>query len=78
MEHARKRIMRCKHPTPCELCLTDCRRAEITAKEDKIRSDLLTACEEAIDLIKTLEYDGEPVRKNNYKTIETAIAKATG
>ena len=40
--------------------------------------ELLKACEEAIDLIKTLEYDGEPVRKNNYKTIETAIAKATG
>ncbi len=42
------------------------------------RDALLTACKEAIDLIKTLEYDGEPVRKNNYKTIEAAIAKAAG
>ena len=46
-EHARKRIMRCEHPTPCELCLTDCKRAELIAKEDKIRSDLLAACKEA-------------------------------
>ena len=50
-EHTRKLIMRCEHPTPCELCLTDCKRAEITAKEDEIRSDLLAACKQARDYI---------------------------
>ena len=45
----RKRTMRCEHPTPCDLCLTDCKRAEITAKENEIRSNLLTACKRLID-----------------------------
>ena len=44
MERTRKLIMRCEHPTPCDLCLTDCVRAEIAAKEDEIRTELLDAC----------------------------------
>ena len=51
MEQTRKRTMRCTHPTPCEICLTDCKRAEITAKEDRIRPDLLAACKQARDYI---------------------------
>ncbi len=45
MEDHRKRIMRCEHPTPCESCLDDCKRAELTAKEDEIKKELLKACE---------------------------------
>ena len=83
MEHARKRIMRCKHPTPCELCLTDCRRAEITVKENEIRSELLTACETSAACFRKLANvamlsSSKPVLIDNAEIIEAAIAKATG
>ncbi len=51
MEQMRKRIMRCTHPTPCEICLTDCKRAEITAKEGEIRADLLDVCKDLLFLV---------------------------
>ena len=38
--------------------------------------DLLAACEKAMELIEALEYDGEPVRENNYSFLAAAIAKA--
>ena len=41
--------------------------------------ELLGACEEAVELIsQSLEYDGEPVRGNNYKFLIQAISNATG
>ena len=84
-EDTRKRIMRCEHPTPCELCLTDCKRAEITAKENEIRSDLLAACKASVRL-KDLwcfqsdkpEHQGESEALGTMLyTLEAAIAKAT-
>ncbi len=52
MEH-RKRVMRCEHPTACESCLDDCRRAEIAAHENQVKDDLLAACRDAL---KKLEW----------------------
>lgn len=81
MEQARKRIMRCTHPTPCEICLTDCKRAETTAKEDRIRADLLAVC------VRAKRYLGDSTvlaalsahtvsRTSVAKQLEAAIAKA--
>lgn len=73
-KHTRKLIMRCKHPTPCDLCLTDCKRAEVTAKENEIRSDLLDACKEAIKctIVKSVDR-----RLSVIPNLKAAIAKAT-
>ena len=37
---------------------------------------LLEACKDALELIGDLEYDGEPVRENNYRFLKAAIAQA--
>ncbi len=84
MEHARKRIMRCKHPTPCELCLADCRRAEIAAKEAEIRSELLEACKKYVELIEKAsrrdrtQYEIGRIGHELDAIMDAAIAKATG
>ena len=77
MEHVRKRIMRCKHPTPCELCLTDCKRAEITAKEDTIRSDLLMACRRVRQWLNE-EHKEYLTKADCEQILFTVLAKATG
>ncbi len=57
MTNARKRTMRCSRQTTCNLCLTDCERAEITAKKSRIRTDLLAACNGLIEDKDLVEQD---------------------
>ena len=76
MERTRKLIMRCEHATPCDLCFTDCKRAEITAKENKIRSDLLAACKTSFkQLVIIADTLGLP-KSPQLDYLEAAIAQA--
>ncbi len=56
MGNIRKETMRCKRETSCNLCLTDCKRAELIAKENEIRDDLLAACKETLEYL-TIGYE---------------------
>ncbi len=44
MSNARKDVMCCHRKSTCDACLTDCERAEIVAKKEIVRLDLLEAC----------------------------------
>ncbi len=86
MERTRKLIMRCEHPAACDLCLDDCKRAEVTAHETEIKTDLLAACK-ALFLRVAMHYTNhqdvcklgnECPDKKGLILAEAAIAKATG
>jgi len=81
MNDIRKRTMRCKREITCNLCLFDCRRAEITAKEDEIRSDLLAACEMVLEAAEPCDgegsvKDGDICEAIDWQAIMAAINKA--
>ena len=81
MDH-RKRVMRCEHPTPCDTCFADCKRAEITAKEERIKADLLAACEDGIKYLdaNTSGIGLESEKQNTAafrRILEAAIKAAT-
>ncbi len=86
MGPTRKRTMRCGHPTPCDVCLDDCRRAEIAAKENEIRSDLLAACKAMLVVAdkgkKPRKLDEALTWRQNdelaYRMTKAAIEKAGG
>lgn len=75
MENIRKRTMRCKHQTSCNLCLADCRRAEIIAKEDEIKDDLLAASERVRSWLN--EEHKEKLTKSMCEDILFAVLKKT-
>ncbi len=69
MERTRKLIMRCEHPTACELCLDDCKRAEVTAHETEIKTELLEALQNLLQ---------KDLLNSDYQLAgHQAIAKAT-
>ncbi len=81
MDSNRKLMMCCKHPTPCDACLDDCKRAEITAKENRVRADLLAACKLFIIAINVKEDLELPLSvalamRDTLVAAEKAIAKA--
>ena len=53
---ARKDLMRCQQGSSCDSCLIDCQRAEITAKEDEIKADLLEAIKTALETSSLWNY----------------------
>ncbi len=74
MSNIRKRTMRCERQSACDLCLADCKRAELIAKENGIRADLLAACKELLQMTGMgYAYEDDPERVNR---AEAAIAKA--
>lgn len=86
MANARKDIMRCKQQSDCRICARDCRRAELVAKENGIRTDLLVACEALFSRIERRHIEHQAICKlgkncpeaKELRFAEAAIKQAKG